>query len=661
MSLIQPNFRIVLWDVDIAGASGWRGAQKAVVFDAKSIGVEEHANDSGSAYWTLANDHPQISKFEPLKTHYEISRWSLKNNRWEFVAAGILNDYTTTENETVFNGIDYKSVLNQIYSPITNMTLGSIQSINTLIGINGITNAVDVPFRINSQTDSTSLRYINTSVFSISPFTIQSYPGVTKLRSIGAETQSSGVWPDGTGKYKATGGLVHTYVESPMVRLRTTVKWNSGTITGFPNNPTLYIRLYSSPPGSKDQGEPPLGNGGLIGEFTVAGTAGAMTNGYTWPEIDILMFTQDVDSFLTDLGVPRVKTVDVDGITTGADDPTPLRSGVTYSFQIYAGVYRTSSNGIWYRSARGQASGGADIGLNLAEVTVGQANQNVSQLVGKIFSEATTSDPESRLNYATLSISGNTYTTHTTFSPGKPSLDYIADICDLEMGARKDGTKTLFGIDKPTGGSTYGGNFKLSLQVSSSPVTGISLSYPENIKSYTFNPGYSRVANSITVIPSDRYLTGASGQNASGSLIIGGTASDSASIETYGKIPAFISKGGFVNAQAAQNEADRILNNRKVANSKQVGMRLLVDSIGLWDGWDVGDSVNVKIKHGLTDVNESFVISGIRWFGESSGVERLEMDLVQGTYFASSFVAPSTGAIGSFNTVTGSFVQRVRS
>ena len=661
MSLTQPNFRITLWEVDFPNANGWRGDQKAVVYDAKSIGVEEHANDSGSAYWTLPNDHPQIAKFEPLKSHYEISRWSAADSKWRFVAAGILNDYTTTENETVFNGLDYKAILNQIFTPITNMTLTSLQSINSRIGINGLTNAADIPFRINSTSVSTSLQYINTTVISISPLSIESYPGVLRLRDVSGTTQSSGTWPDGTGKYKATGSLAPTFLEAPMVRLRTTVKWVSGTTAGFPTNPTLYLRLYASPPGSKDQGEPPLGNTGLIGEWTVAGTAGAMTNGYTWPEIDILMFTEDVDTFLDQLGVSRVKTVDVDGSTTGADDPSPLRAGVTYSFQIYAAVNRTSGNGFWYRTKVGKISGGTDTVLNLSEVTVGQAKQNIVELVSKVMNEATNLDPESRLNYAAFSITGNTHTTHTVFSAGKPSLDYIADICDLEMGSRKDGTKALFGIQKQSNGDTYQGNFLLSLQVSSSPVTGIALTYPENIKSYTFNPGYSRVANDITVIPSDRYLSGTSGQNASGSLIIGGTASDSASIDLYGKIPLYVSKGGFVNAQAAQNEADRILNNRKIENSKQVGLRLITEGVALWEGWDVGSSINVKIKHGLTDINEPFVISGIRWFGESNGVQRLEMDLVQGTYFASSFVAPSTGvAGGSFNTPTRSFFTPTR-
>ena len=124
----QKKFRITLWELDTN--SGWRGAQKAVVFDASKIGVQENANDVGSAYWTLANDHPQIAKFTPLDTHYEIARWSLDRGRWEFVAAGILDEYNVTEYETTFSGLDYAAVMNQIYTPLTNITFASSTPLN---------------------------------------------------------------------------------------------------------------------------------------------------------------------------------------------------------------------------------------------------------------------------------------------------------------------------------------------------------------------------------------------------------------------------------------------------------------------------------------------------------------------------------------------------
>jgi hypothetical protein len=168
------------------------------------------------------------------------------------------------------------------------------------------------------------------------------------------------------------------------------------------------------------------------------------------------------------------------------------------------------------------------------------------------------------------------------------------------------------------------------------------LRYPENIRSFTFTPGFSRVRNDITIIPTDRYLSGSTAQGSQGAQIIGATASDSASLALYGRIPLVFAQGGFVNADAAQNQANRLLNSYKPENSKQVGLSVVVDGIDLWNGWDVGDSVRVTIKRGLVDINEPFVIAGVRWFGESDGHEKVELDLVQGSAFAAAYAAPKT-------------------
>jgi len=650
MSSTRPNFRITLWDINTT--TRWRGTQKAVIYDAKDIGVEEHANDTGSAYWTLQNDHPQISLLSPLQQHYEISRWSTKNSRWEFVAAGILNDYTTTEFETVFTGLDYKSVLNQIYTPLTNMTYGSIASLSTDLSANGITNAPEVPFRVSSSTVTTAERYINTTAVSISSVSMTAFN----------HTIAQEYYDESFVNFDQTAGT-STYWASPGVEVATQVIWIGTTTAGFTTaGVPLKVRVYASPPGIKDQGEPPLGNTGLISEFQVIGDPGAMYNGYTW-NVKFRLYPQELK-----------KAIDADPVDSWhgydsltSDDPiyppqaAPLRTGVTYAFQIYASVYRSSGNGIWYRSPTGKITGGSNTAVNLAEVTIGQQKSDISTLVTKIFEDAVIRDEYSRLKYAYLDISGNTYTTHTTFSAGKPSLTYIADICDLEMGARADGTKALFGISKPIAGATYDGRFKLSLQVSSSAITtGPALRYPENIRSYNYAPGYSRVYNNITVIPSDRYLTGQTGQGSGGTSIIGGTAIDGSTLTTYGTIPLVMSKAGFANAQGAQTEANRLLRNHKLENSRQVGIKVVTNGIDLWDGWDVGDSISVTIKHGRTDISEPFVISGIRWFGESNGVERLEMDLVQGTYFASSFVAPAVGNTAGDATVSPALANVTR-
>jgi hypothetical protein len=324
--------------------------------------------------------------------------------------------------------------------------------------------------------------------------------------------------------------------------------------------------------------------------------------------------------------------------TTGVLTGWSLRKGLTYSFQIYGSIHRTDSGvsgvagglPIWYATLNGQKT---------PEVTLGQGTENISVVANRVFNNAKNINL-SRIRYATLSVSGSTQTTHITYSAGQPVVGYIGDLADIEMGAKTDGSKVIFGISKPTGTATYSGDFKLQMSVSSAASTAFALRYPENIRAFSFSPGFSKVRNDITIIPTERYLSGATAQGSEGAQIIGATASDSASLNLYGRLPLVAAQGGFVNAEAAQNQATRLLNSYKPANSKQVGLAVVVDGVDLWNGWDVGDSVRVTIKRGLVDVDEPFVIAGIRWFGESVGNERVELDLIQGSAFAAAFTAP---------------------
>lgn len=619
----EKTFRIILWGIS---STGWRGDQKAVVYDAKSIGIEEQANDSGSAYWTLDNDHPQIAEFVPLARHYEISRYSDARSRWEFVGAGMLNDYNVTEYQTTFSGLDYKAVLNQVYTPLssnTAMTTSTAGSLN--IDTSNFTQTLsnEAVFKAASST-----AYVNTTALSVGVLTMETFNG--------PNTQGTG---SSNGEYINDPDGTTTYWKAPVVKITGSVSWvNPGTVTtGFDN--ALYLMLFASPPTSKDSGEPPLGNYGRIGTWSTGYFSGpTLPNGTTITFSPIYLTVAELEKAVTDAGyqytgVPVIN----DEATIRSNMPNPLRSGVTYSFQLYAAIKRTST-GVWYRSKYGSITGSVDT-TTKAEVTMGQVTQNASQIVSEAFSTALTLSTFSRLRYASLSVSGSTATTHTTYTAGEPVLDYITAVCDLEMGAKTDGSKVVFGIDKPTGGASYSGNFKLNLSVSSSASTAMALRYPDNIRSFSFTPGFSRVRNDITIVPTTLYLSGGSGQ-AEGASIIGASASDSASIASNGRIPLIVPKGGLVDAKAAQNEANRLLATYKPANTKQVNIRAVLDGVDLWNGWDVGDSVKLTVNRGLAVVDEPFVITGVRWFGESDGHERIELDLMQGTAFSAVYAAP---------------------
>ncbi len=649
----QKKFRITLWQLDTS--TGWRSSSaKAVVYDAMSIGVNENANDVGSAYWTLNNDHPQISKFTPLETHYEIARWSLARSRWEFVAAGILDDYNVTEYQTTFSGLDYMAVMNQIFTPLSNITFASVSPINPNLatvqkttifnstdGVEGTDQVFGTSFDINGRVNFDVI-----DSMTVSSATVSAYANTTKTISI----------TSGTSTYTAS-------VQTPYVQLTYSLEWTGATslsggatgtfggvafTNGFPNTPRMRVAIFASPPAAQDIGDPPVGSTGRIAEFNVNADSSSGVNRFKAQNrvVDVLplsareeLFTALVAAGAASATVASalIETPTGSASKTGTQTVYAFRNGLTYSLDCYAGIYAafTAVTNKWYVSPGLKAK-------STSEVTLGQGTDNVSVIATRVFLNAKTANTSSRIRYATLNISGSTATTHVTYSAGQPVVGYLGDVADLEMGAKTDNSKVIFGIDKPTAGATYSGNFKLQTSVSSASITAFALRYPENIKAFSFTPGFSKVRNDITIIPTERYLTGATAQGSQGAQIIGATASDSASLALYGRIPLVAAQGGFVNAAAAQNQANRLLNSYKPANSKQVGLSVVVDGVDLWNGWDVGDSIRVTIKRGLVDVDEPFVIAGIRWFGESAGHEKVELDLIQGSAFAAAFTAPTS-------------------
>lgn len=682
----QAKFRITIWDF---AANGWRGTQKAIVYDASAIGVEEHANDVGSAFWTLKNDHPQISEFVPLERHYEIARWNqdASTPRWEFVGAGVINDLNATEYETVFAGIDYKQVMDQVMTPLGQITFGNASPINPNLATvqkttifnstDGVT-GTDQVFG-DSYDNEGKVNFNVTDLMTVSSATISAVANTTKTVSI----------TSGTSTYTAS-------VQTPYFKLTYSLAWTGSTSLtdgytgvaggiswtgGFPNRPRMRVAIFASPPAPQDAGDPPVGSAGRIAEFIMNAdaTSGAGRFTDTNEVVEIFPFSarEELYSALVAQGAASatvastlIETPTGSASRSGTQTVWALRSGLTYSLDLYAGIYAafTVASGLtnkWYVSTKTKAK-------STPEATLGQGTNNIVEIVQRIFNNVTTGASSGRLRYSTMSVisSGSTATTHTVYSSGQPSLQHIGDVCDLEMGARTNGSKVVFGITKPSPGDSYNGNFTLNINVLSSAIaTGPALRYPETIKSYSYSPGYARVRNDVTIIPTEKYLSGTTGQG-TGASIIGATASNSASIAQFGRIEMVVAKGGFVNAQSASNEASRlielygklesntntsILNSTVVPkNTKQVGLKIALDGLYVNSGWDVGDSINVQIKHGLVSINEPFVISGYRWYGEVDGHERLEMDLVQGSSFAASYSLSSGGSGGTgTGTITG--------
>ena len=557
----SQSFRIILWSVS---STGWRGDQKAVVYDAKSIGVEEHANDSGSAYWTLSNSHPQIAEFVPLERHYEISRWSEDRVRWEFVGAGFINDYISTPEEVIYSGLDYKSILNQTFTPLTGITISNSGALNpnapnidhnTIFNYSDLTTAKDdINTTTYTATGTAIYDVVSSNSGSVTSFSVSAIATTTKTVVVSGYTAS---------------------VVSPYLRLRYSITWD-GTTSGFESTPQFRLRINASPPGVTDSGTPPIGEAGVVGEISVQADSSSGANKFKVTNREVHLFPYATKQSLTSLLINQgAAQTAIDAalldVPTGYQTLTPLvayslRKGISYSFQIYGGIYQ-SSNTKWYVYKTNKSAG---------PVKIGESTNTVYTLVESTFLEAIGGTGSERLRYSSLSIDGTDGTSlHTVYSYGQPALEFIGDICDLEMGSRTDGGKSIFRIVKPTGSASYAGAFKLSVGVSSAYISAGALRYPENIKQYTYVPGFSRVRNEISIIDSDAVISGSTTSTA----IAAATASNAALISQYGRIPSIVTEQGFATAADAQKEADRLLANANPNNTKQVVLSVLADGI----------------------------------------------------------------------------------
>jgi len=94
----------------------------AVIPDARDIGVQLYANDSGYAFFTLPVDHPAAPLIQPLQQHYSVQRWD--GSQYVDIQSGIITDYDAGVNEIVINGVDYMTALNKYYTQIHGPKIG---------------------------------------------------------------------------------------------------------------------------------------------------------------------------------------------------------------------------------------------------------------------------------------------------------------------------------------------------------------------------------------------------------------------------------------------------------------------------------------------------------------------------------------------------------
>ncbi len=118
---MNSSVRIRIFDINPADRGV--GNEICVIYDAKNIGSEVYANDVGSAFWTLPVDHPLVPDLIPLRRHYKIERKS--GNNWVLIGAGLLSAYDATNDEIVYEGMDYMTMMSMHYTKLVGPESGS--------------------------------------------------------------------------------------------------------------------------------------------------------------------------------------------------------------------------------------------------------------------------------------------------------------------------------------------------------------------------------------------------------------------------------------------------------------------------------------------------------------------------------------------------------
>lgn len=124
---LSSSVRIRIFDI---GANRGVGNERCVIYDAKNIGSEVYANDVGSAFWTLPVNHPLVPELVPLKRHYKVER--LSSGNWVLIGAGLLTTYDATNDEIVYEGMDYMTMLSMHFTKLVGPESGSEEAIRRL-------------------------------------------------------------------------------------------------------------------------------------------------------------------------------------------------------------------------------------------------------------------------------------------------------------------------------------------------------------------------------------------------------------------------------------------------------------------------------------------------------------------------------------------------
>lgn len=259
--------------------------------------------------------------------------------------------------------------------------------------------------------------------------------------------------------------------------------------------------------------------------------------------------------------------------------------------------------------------------LSLLETTISASNTSYTNtLIGTIISDQVTAaraEANSRVNFITVGTIEATTTTATMLTSYEPRLHFIAGAADILMADRS--VRSIIAVE-PRSSGTPAFTF---YENKGSNKTDVRLEYGGNVTDFLKVGPYANFRTRIQAI----------GQKREGATILFST-------QTYASetIRGWIAESAVfldvVDQAALDNKTKRLA--RRLGNilNDSLMLRLGPNALAPWDGYDIGDSVSVRVVRNPRDaiagwegVDGIFTIWGLEWVGTTTGNEELFLDL----------------------------------
>lgn len=669
---MSRKYQVLIHDAN--GTNFAKGTLTAVIQDARDIGVQLYANDTGSAFWTLPVTHPVLPLIKPLEQHYTIQRQN-DSGVYESIAGGFISDYDASKEEVVISGVDYMTVLDKYYTPLQGPSIGDTPVKSTDVNLGGSvdldeeSDTGDTTYHIISDlgtgdqpylarpviyNSSSERNKVNVSINNDGRVTVSGTVKILRAKASDNKVQvGTSAFPSGGAPAVLdVGVIIYANPGGPVANvLSSTTEANHRQIRI--NSEATHVELPFSV--AFDTSEGSSSGSALTGSvkavlykgITYSFSAKAYYNGTFCRMANGKQYQGGVNTGADDIW----NDIDpVTGALENADPATGQTSGLTSITANSPGRYFAAT--IWGQETR----------QSTTTQTSGLKKKNLPGIMDEIYALGANGVIDRTNDYAgssgTLPVSllrwdvpssgtgvthinqGTSTFVHPYISFGQSPVELMREVADQEMGQRgtdpsQDVAKVVFNYFGVPGQTTVG-EFTVNHNVSTTPVA--TYVYPGTVKDFNVVNKRSILANSVRILPSTEFLLGSATDAPAGTKTKGVV--KSTRTLAYA-IPYIEAQGGFINSTSAGNYAQGILNDRgSVEDTRMVSVQLRnVNPIGATGGPRLGECVKLVVNrksvttNGTDLITSNYNVGGMQLIYRIDGYEQIFFDLVKPARF----------------------------